>query len=48
MAPIRRKDTTKVPERIIMPRDPAVKLYMILVSLLGSYLLYRMLFKKFN
>ena len=38
----------KTPERIIMPKDRAVKLYMILVSLLGSYLLYRLLFKKFN
>jgi hypothetical protein len=48
MAPIKRPDPTKVPERIIMPKDPAVKLYMILVSLLGSYILYRMLFRKFN
>ena len=39
---------TRTPRKIIMPRDKAVKLYMILVSLLGSYLLYRLLFKKFN
>ena len=36
----------KTPRRVIMPRDKAVKLYMILVSLLGSYLLYRLLYRK--
>ena len=34
------------PKKIVMPNDKAVKLYMILISLLGSYLLYKLLFKK--
>ena len=36
---------TQAPERFIIPKNKVVHFYMILVSLLGSYLLYKMLFK---
>jgi hypothetical protein len=39
---------SKQPMRTIVPDNPSVKLYMFLVSLLGSYLVFKLLFKTKN
>jgi hypothetical protein len=36
------------PSKAIIPKDPSVRLYLLLISLLGSYLLFKMLFRSKN
>jgi len=41
-------ETQQPPTKAIIPNDPSVRIYLILLSLLGSYLLFKMLFRPKN